>query len=361
MPKSKIAVFSSSDAPLVLKEVEIPELRPGEVLVKNEYATLCRSDLYTFSGRRQEKTPTILGHEIVGRIAAFGPDSPTIDERGANLSVGDRISWAIYASDPDGELAQKGIPQKAPDLFKYGHERITSGSNLHGGLSQYAILRAHTPIVKIDEALPLPAAAIINCAVATVAGALRLAGDLVGKNVLISGAGMLGMIACAMSKTRGAAKVIALDINEERLDQAAKFGADMGLIAREDIRQELAEVLGESQPFHTIIELSGAASAMEQTLGMLSVGGAAVWVGATFPQRDLQVNAEKIVRGLWTIKGLHNYNREDFVAAVQFMEQNHRNFPFASMVYDRFVLDEVNEAFACGLEQNPFRVGLRID
>ncbi|MCB0631377.1 MAG: zinc-binding dehydrogenase [Lewinella sp.] len=360
MQKCKIAVFTLPDTPFALQEVDIPPLGPGEILVKNEYVTLCRSDLNTYSGKRREKTPTILGHEIVGRIVSRHEAHPGTDERGQHLHLNDRISWAIYASDPADALSQAGIPQKAADLFKYGHERITATSNLHGGLAEYTLLRRNTPIVKIDETLPLPQAAIINCAVATVSGAIRLAGDLIGKNVLVSGAGMLGMIACAMSKTAGAARVVAMDINPVRLERACDFGADLGVVGDELEDDTLVSTMGNEQPFHIVIELSGVAEAMEKSLQLLAVGGMAVWVGATYPQRDLRINAEQIVRHLWTIRGLHNYNQHDLVAAVQFMEKHHLDFPFATLIYDGFSLDQVNEAFVYGLEESPFRVGIRI-
>ncbi|MEI6408184.1 MAG: zinc-binding dehydrogenase [Bacteroidota bacterium] len=361
MKSSETAVFHSHETPFELKQLPIPALKPGEILVRNEYTTLCRSDLYTYCGIRFEPSPTILGHEIVGRIAEFGPEADTEDLRGKTLSIGDRISWAIFAADPNSDMAQRGIPQKGPDLFKYGHERLTEDSVLHGGLSQYTILKPHTPLIAIDEAVPLKVAAIVNCAVATIAGSMRLAGDVAGKNVLVCGAGMLGIIACAMSKTQGAAHVAALDLKQTRLETATKFGADICLLAESDYRQEAAAILGKAKPFDVIIEVCGVPEIIEQSLELLGIGGVAVWAGATFPQRNVQVNAEKIVRSLLTIKGLHNYNRADFATAVQFMETQHRNFPFADIIHEQFGLEQVNEAFAYAVEANPFRVGVRID
>ncbi len=358
MQKSKVAIFSSSNHPFELEEVVIPDLKKGEILIRNEYTTLCRSDLNTYCGKRQEKTPTILGHEIVGRIVAISNDDSLTDARGEQLQCSDRVSWAIYASDPEDELSKIGIPQKASDLFKYGHERITENSHLHGGLAEFTILRKNTPIVKIDEKLPLPVAAIINCAVATVAGAIRLAGEVQGKNVLVSGAGMLGMIACAMSKTKGAKKLAAMDINPERLEIAQEYGADFGFVP--DELEAVKEHFGKSNPFDIIIELSGVKTAIEQTLSTLALGGTAVWVGATHPQPDLSLNAEKMVRNLWTIKGLHNYNQQDFIDAVEFMEHHYQEYPFESMIHDRFTLYQVNEAFEYGMDKNPFRVGIKL-
>ena len=197
MKTSRAAIFHGANHPFTLESIVLPPLREGEILVRNEYTTLCRSDLNTFCGKRTEKTPTILGHEIVGVIEEFGPNAPAIDCRGHVLREGDRITWAIYASDPNSAMAMAGIPQKAPGLFKYGHEKILPDSHLHGGLADHCILRRHTPVIRISAAIPLPVLALINCSVATVAGALRLAGSVAGRDVLITGAGMLGVIGCA--------------------------------------------------------------------------------------------------------------------------------------------------------------------
>jgi putative phosphonate catabolism associated alcohol dehydrogenase len=360
MTNSTIAVFTSKDEPITLQNVEIPALESGEILVKIEYTTLCRSDLNTYCGRRIEKSPTILGHEIVGRIAAFGADAVDTDIRGQKLSVGSRVSWAIFASTPDTELDKQGIPQKGEGLFKYGHEQITDNSVLHGGLSQYIILKPHTAIATVDESVPVQVAAIINCAVATIAGAMRQAGDVRGKNVLICGAGMLGTIACAMCKIQGAASVSALDLDPARLEMAMRYGADHCFISDDTLTENISAVFGKPKPFHITIELSGITSAMEKTLELLTIGATAVWVGATYSQPDVRVNGEKIVRSLLTIKGLHNYNRDDFRSAVEFIEQHHLDYPFLQMIQQEFPLEEVNEAFEYALSANPFRVGLRI-
>lgn len=360
MKKSTIAAFKAAGKPFLLQKVAIPPLGTKEILVQNEYTTLCRSDLNTFCGKRNEKVPTILGHEIVGRIAAFGQGAPQTDERGDTLQVGDRISWAIYASNPDSDLAKAGIPQKSADLFKYGHERISADSNLHGGLSEYTILRPNTPVVKIDAQVPLPVATIINCAVATVAGSLRLAGSLKGKKVLILGAGMLGIIACAMSQTQEAEQIVAADINPTRLEFSRAFGTTWQVVADQEMALKVEKKFGSQNPFDLVLEFSGVASAMEQALSLLTIGGTAVWVGATYPQREVQINAETVVRNLLTIKGLHNYNTIDFVKAAAFIEQYHTSFPFENMIHDGFTLQEVNQAFEYGMSQNPFRVGLNI-
>lgn len=358
--KSKIAVFTRTGTPISISEVIIPALEPLEVLVKIEYTTLCRSDLNTFSGKRVEKTPTILGHEIVGRIVSFGEKHSRKDERNNQLNTGDRITWAIYASSPDDLMSKRGIPQKAANLFKYGHEKITENSNLHGGLAGYIILRANTPLVRLDEKVPLQLGAIINCAVSTVAGSIRLGGEMKGKSVLVSGVGNLGIYACAMAKSFGAERVAASDTNPERLNWSLGCGADVSYLADSEAMRDSYTGKTIEEKFDIVLEYSGAHSAMQQTINMLNTGGTAVLVGATHPGRDLCLNAEKLIRNLWILKGLHNYNAEDFITAVSFMEKHHADFPFLEMVYDGFSLEKVNEAFDYALTNNPFRVGINL-
>ena len=353
MCTSKTAIFKSPGNPLEIVDINIPELKSGEILIRNLYTTLCRSDIYTFIGTRNEKSPTILGHEIVGVIVEFGPDTLLHDERGDSLDVGDRITWAIYASDPGSAMALKGIPQKGNNLFKYGHEKITGDNTLHGGLSEYAVLRKNTPVLKISNTISNKFAATINCSVATVAGAIRLAGEMKGKSVGIMGAGMLGAIACSMSRVNGAETIIAFDIDRERLKNAERFGANHSVNLL-----ETKDYIGFLPKMDIILEFSGYPDSIEKSMDLLAIGGVAVWVGATFPQRDLKINAERVVRNLHSIKGLHNYNNYDLVAAADFIESHFTDYPFDEMIEAEFPLERVNDAFQYAIDHNPYRVGI---
>ncbi len=340
-----ISIFRGYGQLIELSEVKIPALHPGEILVRNVFGCICSSDLHTYCGRRVEKTPTTLGHEVVGIIESLPVGDTITDLRGNLLLQGDRITWAIYASNPAGKLAQMGIPQKSDGLFKYGHELLSEHSSLHGGFASHTLLRANTPIIKVDERVPNEILSIVNCSVATVAGAIRLAGNLTGKQVLISGLGMLGLVACAMCHTNGAT-VLASDIDNIRVETAKKFGAQPASI---------------NDTVDVVLEFSGATAAMENTVSRLEIGGIAVWVGATYALDKTGLDAAMIVRKLLTIKGLHNYNSNDLLQAVRFMEQYHATYPFLELITNGFGLAQLNEAFEYAHQNNVYRVGVDLN
>jgi putative phosphonate catabolism associated alcohol dehydrogenase len=362
MPTSRYAFFDNASMSLQIKETDIPALQDYEILVRVEYTTLCKSDILTYTGKRKEKNPTILGHEICGTIAAFGNKAPKIDCRYNNIAIGDRITWAIYASDPLEAMSLKGIPQKAAGLFKYGHEEITETSHLHGGLSEYIILRPHTPIVKPIVNLPIPVLTIVNCAVATAAGAIRITGNLEGANVVIAGAGMLGVIACAMAKSKGAKNIIAIDIENERLKMSTSFGATHTVhLDTINSFQNFSNWLTYNKlQIDCFIDFSGEPTTIDILLKQLSVGGTAVFIGSTYPQQNITINAETIVRNIWTIKGLHNYNESDLIEAVDFVESHYQEYPISTLVKGGFTLDTCKLAFDYAIEEHPYRVGISL-
>lgn len=354
-PTAQVMLFNGPDQQLEAKNFEIPSLSEGEIMVENLYTTICGSDIHTFTGVRKELCPTVLGHEIVGRIIEIDPHHPGVDLRGKTLSPGDRITWTVFSSDPSSVNALAGIPQKGKNLFKYGHALATSKDVFNGGLSQLCILKQHTGILKIAEDIPLSVAATLNCSVATAAGALRLAGNVYGKRILITGMGHLGITCAAMCKAAGAKWIAGADISDDRLNQSLSFGVD------ELFNLNISnDVIMESEPFDIVIDMSGSPAAMELGIEKLGIGGVAVWVGAVFNTRKVEINPEAMIRALIAIKGLHNYNLTDFCYAIEFMEQNWQIFPFEKIVEQEFELPKSDQAFRYAIKHKPLRVGIKI-
>lgn len=362
MSKGNVMVFEGPGTAMKCMSLNVPQPGPGEVLVKNRYTTICGSDLHTYCGTRKEALPTVLGHEIVGEIVAFSDDHIRIDQKGESLNIGDIVTWSIFSSDPGSYYALEGIPQKADHLFKYGHALVEGQDAFHGGLADYCVLKKGTAILKVPDSVPLPIAATINCAIATVAGGVRLAGAITNKNVLIFGTGLLGLTCAAMCRDAGAAHITVVDINEDRLQQAASFGADNCILMNTNTVTQLQKLITEysRQGYDLVFDMSGSADAMELGLQFMAIGATAIWIGAVFKTRDIRVNAEKLIRNLLTIKGLHNYNHEDFVEALNFIVRSWNKYPFADVVDQSFSLGNVEDAFQYALTHKPLRVGVSI-
>ena len=343
----RAAVFSAVGQPIEIREVAVPQPGPREALVRITCCTICGSDLHTFSGARSSPMPTVLGHEIIGVVEAVNEGEFVLtDVAGQTLEVGDRVTWSVAASCGSCHRCEGGIPQKCQTLFKYGHEVCTEDHELSGGLAEYCLLQAGTAVVKLPSELPDAVACPANCATATVAAAVRSAGDLAGKRVLVFGAGMLGLTTCAFATVAGAADVSLCDVNEERLAQGARFGAT----------SLLRTVTTDN--YDSVFEMSGHPPAVQSAMNAANIGGTIVLVGSVSPAGTVAVDPERIVRRLLSIHGVHNYRPGDLVTAVRFLEEHHHQFPFAELVQKSFSLADVNEAFQFAVKNRPIRVAV---
>lgn len=354
--KATAMVFTQEGAPFVKEQVILNDIDSNEVLVRIVYTTICTSDLHTYTGRRSSPTPCILGHEIIGEIITLGQKIKS-DYNGQLLGTGDLVTWCVYAYDNKSEMAKKGIPQKSEGLYKYGHHEFNTADGLNGGFATHCVLKKGTAIFKLPEFLSYSQAAPINCTHATIAAAIRMAGYLKNKNVMITGTGMLGLSACAMAKEGGARTVIAMDINIERLKFAKKFGADRLIDGKLSV-DEIKSLLPKAK-IDVIIDTTGLPSVMETGLELLAIGGRAVWVGAVYGQPPTKINAEMIVRNLITIKGLHNYTPNDLGFAVDFIAEHHSKYPFETLVGEEFILDDLTTAFETANSGKHYRVGIK--
>lgn len=351
------AVFHGPGQPLELRQMPLEVPGPGELLVQIELATLCGSDLHTFTGDRQTPCPTILGHEIIGRVSKL-PAAALSDMEGRPLAVGDRITWSIAASCGTCFFCEAELPQKCVSLVKYGHEPIREAYGLSGGLAEYCRLAAGTAIVRVPETIPDRVGVVANCATATVAAALRTAGNLHGRCVLIYGAGMLGCTAAAMARTAGASGVVAVDVDDRRLEIVSRFGATGTVKAGPVVAEVVAEET-EGRGADVVLELSGVSSAAADAVDQLRVGGQLILVGSVSPSDSIALDPEMVVRRLLTIRGVHNYSPRDLQRAVEFLEAAQADWPLAELVEAEFGLEAVNEAFEHAIHHQSFRVAVR--
>jgi alcohol dehydrogenase len=344
-------VFDEPGRGLRRMEFDWPHPAAGDAVVEVLGCTLCGSDIHSYEGRRSTPVPTILGHEILGRIVDLGDAAPvTVD--GQRLSVGDRVVWGIAASCGDCYYCAHGLPQKCEGLFKYGHEALGPGRNLSGGLATHCLLVRGTPIVRVPPGLPDRVVCPAGCATATVAGALRIAGEVGGRSCLVVGLGMLGLTACAMLAEAGVSGVLATDLSPSRCELAGRFGAE------ETFEPEADEVLERTggRGVDVAFDFTGVPEAVAMTVDSLDLGGSAVWIGSTYPAPALELPAEQVVRRCLTIRGLHNYHPEDLLAAVGLLDSARGRYPFGELVGEGFALQDAEAAFDAAAGGQALRV-----
>ena len=342
------AVFHDAARPLQLQHLAVPLPRSGEAVIRVDLCTVCGSDLHTITGRRQEATPTIPGHEVIGTVVRVGDPAP-LSLDGSALQPGDRVSWSVCVCCQNCERCRSGLTQKCLSVTKYGHELAEGHHSLSGGLAEYLLLRANSAVLRVDPLLPDEVACPANCATATVAAAIRIAGVIEGRRVAIIGAGLLGLTAAAMAIHHKAASVQILDRDPKRLQQAARFCPQ---VQATDSEQGPADA-------DVILECSGAHAAIEQALAALAVGGTLVLVGSVMPTPPVALHPEQIVRRCLTIRGIHNYTADDLLAAHRFLMAEHGRFDFGQLVQRIFSLQDINEAIRWALAEQPLRIGIR--
>lgn len=321
MRQARVAWFVGAGRPLELAWVPVPDPGPGEVSVRLRRTTICASDGHTVSGRRAGGVPMILGHESFGDVVEAG--------EGAEVWLGRRVTWSIVWNCGECFFCTAGLPMKCERLRKFGHEV----GSLYGGLAEYCVLPAGSVIREVPEGVPDRVASLANCAVATAAAALRVAGEVRGGRVLVLGAGMLGLAATAMLREAGAAEVLVVEPDEGRRARVARFGG-------------VEEGEGIANGYDAAFDFAGRPEAVEQALPRLRAGGRMVLAGAVFPGRGMVIDGEMLVRRMLRMEGIHNYRPEDLEAALAFLGGAGQKYPFGELVSADFGLEEVNAAMA---------------
>lgn len=336
-------------------------LAPGDALVEIELATICGSDVHTTQGHRAAPTPLVLGHEQVGRVVAVGEGAETL--AGEPLEVGQRVVWSLTFGCGQCALCTRGLPQKCITVAKYGHERLASGWELSGGFASHTHLRAGTAIVPVPDALPATVLAPVSCGTATAVAALDAASAIIPLErtvVLVFGAGLIGLSACAMATDRGA-DVIVVDPDRHRRALATRFGAVDAVdpAAADGEPDSLASALDRAvAPPLIALEASGSPRAVASAIAALGVGGVAVLVGSVSPSAAVPLDPEAVVRRLITIRGVHNYAPRHLEQAAAYMTSRHSAYPFTELVGATVALGDLDDGIAAAAESRAVRIGV---
>lgn len=328
--EARAEVFLGAHRDFETRSLRIPsELAPGECLVELSLATICGSDLHTVDGRRSQPVPCILGHEGVGRVVRAGP--------GRDVSlVGRRVSWTLI--DHCGACVpcrDWGLPQKCEHLFKYGHAPISDGAGLNGCYATHILLRAGTAVFPVPDNVTDAMAAPANCALATMAAVAETLGKG-GRIAVIQGAGLLGLLGCALLRRHGWQKVYLVDTLPHRLELAAQCG---GLPVPAADVSRLGDGIADA-----VIEATGRPEVIADGLRLLHPGGRYEWVGMVHPDSAVTLLGETLVRKCLTLHGTHNYAPRHLAQALEFLSSCGLQLPWDRLVSTPEPLDHINSA-----------------
>ncbi|MFM6934992.1 MAG: zinc-binding dehydrogenase [Flavobacteriales bacterium] len=331
-----------------------------EALVKVSMSTICRSDIHSYQGHRPSPCPGVLGHEIVGRIEALG-NGLTHDMQGNVLSIGDRITWSEYFIPGDNYFTEVlDLPQKSHGLEKYGHMAVTQEPHHHGGFAEYCYILPKSWILRIPDDVFDCEAAPLNCGIATMVAVIEAANLRAGSTLVIQGLGLLGLYGAAIAKSRGAQFVIGLDINANRRNQSVKFGVDLALDPSLDKGELLKHINEKCQPEgpDAVIEVCGVPDVIPMGIDIVRTGGTYVIAGLVSPGADVRFDANRIVKKMITLRGIHNYHPRHLIQALDFVKENKTKYPLASLVDGFYSLSEVNQAMNDAANQRVLRAAI---
>jgi L-iditol 2-dehydrogenase len=352
--KSKAMVLTEYGKPLQMREYPIPELAPRGILVKVEMAGICGSDVHQWHGRLGlgAPLPTIQGHETLGRIVELGKGR-TQDAAGEPVNVGDLIMWAQVDC---GECFWCKVARQPNLCVKRAYYGLWGSSNadqyphLTGGLAEYEYVTPNTDIVKIPDGLQAEEVIGVGCAFRTViAGFEKLGGIGIQSNVVVQGAGPIGLYSILLAAEGGAGKIIVVGAPKTRLELAKKWGADTLIDIDEikDPQKRKDEILNltHGRGADIVVEAAGVVSAFGEGLDMIRRGGKYLVLGQT-SEATISIVPGRITFKSLDIVGNMSGTIQHYYKALRFIKSKRSRYNFAEIVTHKYRLEEANDALA---------------
>ena len=328
--------------PMVVTELDLDPPGPGELLVRIEAAGLCHSDLSVVDGNRVRPVPMLLGHEAAGIVVDTGGDV-------SGIELGQRVVMTFLprcgrcAACATGGVApcEPGTRANVDGTLFSGARRLRrEGAPVHHHLgvsafATYAVVDCRSVVV-LDDAVPAEVAAVLGCAVLTGGGAvLNVGKPQAGQTVLVVGLGGIGMASVLTALALDDVRVVAVDANPAKVDQARTWGAHAAHTPAQAVE---AGVTGD-----VVVEAAGVVPAFETALALTAVGGRTVTVGLPAPGALAQVSPLHLVAGGRSVVGSYlgsSVPSRDIPRYVQLWRDG--RLPLERLVSARIGLDEVN-------------------
>lgn len=349
----RAAVLYEPGKPVVIEEIPRPEPKAGEVLVRVVATGVCHTDLHVLKGEVAFPTPAVLGHEMSGIVTRVG-------EGVRNVVPGDRVVATFimpcgtcgYCARGEEDLCETFFAENRLRGTLYdGTSRLVSadGSPIAmysmAAFAEYAVVPA-TAVFKAPDSLDLAPAAVIGCALFTAFGLLRHAADVrAGERVAVVGTGGVGSAVIQLAHVFGASQVIAIDIKEDKLEQARALGAtDVVNAASSDVGAAVRD-LTKGQGVDVALEAFGSPRTFESALSAVRDGGRVAMAGIAPAGQQATFEITRLVRRRIQILGSYGGRARSDMPQLLALAAAGRIDP-TRFVTRRYRLEETADAFA---------------
>jgi len=345
----KAAVLFKPNSPLEIIDISTRKPKAHEVLVRTSFVGLCHTDLHFIEGLNEHPLPLVLGHEASGIVEQVGSEVTYV-------KPGDHVVTCLSVFCGECENCTDGRtvlcsnvdvrmpPGKSDRLAWDRPDKLNQFFNL-GAFAEQILAHEHS-LVKIRKDMPLDLAALLGCGVLTGVGAVvNTARVKAGETVAIIGCGGVGMAAVNGAAIAGAGRIIAIDIDKNKLEMAKNFGATDLLDARDGSVVEKVKEMTSGVLHHTF-EALGRKETTEQAFAMLPPGGTATIMGMLPQGTMIELHGLDFIRER-KIQGSSmgsNHFRVDIPRLIDFYLRGKLHLD--SWISERMPLDKINEGFA---------------
>ena len=337
--------------PLVIEDVVLEPPGAGELLLQIKATGLCHSDLSVINGDRPRPVPMVLGHEAVGKVIECG-------EGVTDLRPGDQVVLSFVPSCGSCVPCLEGRPGLCEPAARAnlagtllsGAKRLSRGKvplYHHLGVSafaEYAVVSRRSA-VKVDRSLPAREAALFGCAVMTGVGAVvNTAKVPAGCSVAVVGLGGVGLCALLAANAVGAATIIAIDTNPDKLAVAATLGATQTVLADADALTQVRDLTGGGADF--AFEMASSVPALKLAYEVTRRGGTTVTASLPHPSHLLSISPTQLVAEERTLKGSYVGScvpARDIPRYIALYQQG--KLPIKKLLSETVTLEGLNEAF----------------
>lgn len=326
----KALVKKETKPGLWLVDVPVPEMKEDEILIRVKKASICGTDLHIYKwdqwAQQFVKAPVTVGHEFMGTIAEIGKSVK-------GFQVGDRVSG-------EGHLTCGFCRNCRAGRRHLCRNTVGIGSQRDGCFAEYVSLPSSN-VFKVADEISDDVASIFDPLGNAVHTTLSF--DLVGEDVLITGAGPIGAMASAVARKAGARHIVITDVNDYRLELAAKMGATRTVNVNRDSLRTVMEDLKMKEGFDIGLEMSGQRTAFESMLDTMNHGGRIAILGI-FPEKVVPINWDYVIFKGLILKGI--YGREMFETWYKMSSLLQGGLNVDPIITHRFHYTEFEKAFS---------------